>query len=243
MVKKIVSDTIYEAVVFDIDGTITTHISSWRYIHEQLGRWDALACRYQEQFLAGKISYRRFCELDAAHWRGLPEADMVALFRAVPYARNAPDCLRELKRLGFRLAALSTGLQYLPERLRAELGFDHVFSNRLCVENGRLTGGVQINISHGAKGRVLRRVLDGLGVAPERVIAVGDSEGDIPLAAAAGYAIAFNSSSPELSARVDYNCRSDDFREVFRAIVRAAGLSAQGSTCPGPARERPGSRR
>ena len=57
----------YKLIVFDIDGTITRHISSWRYIHEKLGLWDDRAFHYQEDFLAGKISYRRFCELDAAH--------------------------------------------------------------------------------------------------------------------------------------------------------------------------------
>ena len=62
----------YKLIVFDIDGTITRHISSWRYIHEKLGLWDVLARKYQDQFLAGKISYRRFCELDAAHWKGMP---------------------------------------------------------------------------------------------------------------------------------------------------------------------------
>ena len=211
----------YQAVVFDIDGTITTHISSWRYIHEKLGRWDALACRYQDRFLAGKISYRRFCELDAAHWRGIPDREMAALFRDVPYAQNAEACLRKLKRLGYILAAVSTGLQYLPERLESELGFERTLSNRLVARDGVLTGEVEINISHGAKGRALARLLAELGVAPERVIAVGDTEGDIPLVEAAGYAIAFNSSSPELSARVDYDCRGDDFREVFEAIRRA----------------------
>ncbi|MCK4249717.1 MAG: phosphoserine phosphatase, partial [Candidatus Omnitrophica bacterium] len=63
----------YKLIIFDIDGTITEHVSSWRYIHEKLDLWDVLACKYQEQFLAGRISYKKFCELDAAHWKGLSE--------------------------------------------------------------------------------------------------------------------------------------------------------------------------
>jgi len=33
----------FKMIVFDIDGTITRHISSWRLIHEKLGLWDVLA--------------------------------------------------------------------------------------------------------------------------------------------------------------------------------------------------------
>lgn len=217
----------FRAVIFDIDGTITRPVSSWRYLHERLGKWDALACRYQEQFLAGRISYRRFCHLDAAHWAGRSDAELEGLFEEVAYARYAVPCLRRLKQLGLKLAAVSTGLQYLPRRLQRELDFDAVLCNELLVgRDGRLTGGVRINITHGAKGRALTRILKELGVKPAEVISVGDSEGDLPMARATGYSIAFNSSSPELSARVDYNCRSDDFREVLRCIrsrLAAAG--------------------
>lgn len=66
----------YKLIIFDIDGTITRHISSWRYIHEKLHLWSHRAFRYQEDFFAGKISYRKFCLLDAAHWKGMRIAKM-----------------------------------------------------------------------------------------------------------------------------------------------------------------------
>jgi len=209
----------YKAIIFDIDGTITTPVSSWRYIHEKLGKWDALACRYQELFLAGRISYRKFCELDAAHWKGLPEKDIEGLFRDVPYARNAKDSIEKLKKIGLKLIAVSTGLQYLPQRLKKELRFDYILSNELEAENGILTGGVKINLTHGAKGKVLKKIIREIRVEPSRVISVGDSEGDLPISRTAGYSIAFNSSSRRLSETVDYNCKTDDFSEVYTKIV------------------------
>lgn len=209
----------YKAIIFDIDGTITTPVSSWRYIHEKLGKWDALACRYQELFLAGRISYRKFCELDAAHWKGLPEKDIEGLFRDVPYARNAKDSIEKLKKIGLKLIAVSTGLQYLPQRLKKELRFDYILSNELEAENGILTGGVKINLTHGAKGKVLKKIIREIRVEPPQVISVGDSEGDLPISRTAGYSIAFNSSSRRLSETVDYNCKTDDFSEVYTKIV------------------------
>lgn len=208
----------YKVLIFDIDGTITDHISSWQLIHEKLKIWDDLACRYQEQFLAGKISYRKFCVLDAAHWKGIPEKKVAALFKKPPYAKNALRSIKELKKMGFKLAAISTGLQYIPEKLKKDLGFDYCLFNKLLSRKGVLTGGVEINISHGAKGRILKKIFKKFRVTPHEVISIGDSAGDIPMAKNSGYSIAFNSSSKELSKIVDYNCRTKNFDEVLRQI-------------------------
>jgi len=209
----------YKLIIFDIDGTITRHISSWRYIHERLGLWTARAFRYQEDFFAGKISYRRFCELDAAHWKGMPEKRVRSIFKKVRYARNAVKSIKGLKDMGFKLAAVSTGLQFMPDRIKKELGFDYAISNRLRSRNGKLTGGVKINLEHGAKHTILAKIYRKFGVKPHEVISVGDSEGDIPLAKNSGYSIAFNCSSKDLAGAVDYNCRTEDFTEVYKKIV------------------------
>lgn len=211
----------FKLIIFDIDGTITTHISSWRYIHEKLGLWQDRAFRYQEDFLAGKIDYRKFCELDAAHWRGMDESKIRNIFKSVRYSKGAKKCIKKLKGMGFKLAAVSTGLQYMPDRIKDEMDFDYSVSNRLVSRNGKLTGGVSIKLAHGAKHKVLATILKRFGVRPHEVISVGDSEGDIPLAKETGYSIAFNSTSPELSRIADYNCRTKDFKEVYGKIIDA----------------------
>ncbi|HUW22625.1 Phosphoserine phosphatase [subsurface metagenome] len=209
----------YKLIIFDIDGTIAKHISSWRYIHEKLGLWHKQAYRYQEKFLAGKISYRKFCEFDAAHWKGLPEKKIREIFKKVPYAKNAAQYIRRLKKMGFKLAAISTGLQYIADRIKKELKFDYVLSNKLISTKGILTGKVKINITHGAKGRILRKIVKKFRVEPEEVICVGDSHGDISLARRSGYSLAFNSSDESFSKIVDYNCKTNDFKEVYNKIV------------------------
>ena len=209
----------YKLIVFDIDGTITRHISSWRYIHEKLGLWSQRAFRYQEDFFAGKIDYRRFCSLDAAHWRGMSERRIRSIFKGVRYSKNAVKSIRKLKKLGFKLAAVSTGLQFMPDRIKRELGFDYCIANRLVSRKGRLTGGVRINLEHGAKHTILARIYKRFNVRPHQVISVGDSEGDIPLAKNSGYSIAFNCTSEGLARTVDYNCITTDFNEVYRRIL------------------------
>ncbi len=218
----------YKLIIFDIDGTIAKHISSWRYIHEKLGLWYKQAYRYQEKFLAGKISYRKFCEFDAAHWKGLPEKKIREIFRGVHYAKNAVQCIKKLKKMGFKLAAISTGLQYIADRIKKELKFDYVLSNKLISRKGILTGKAKINITHGAKGRILRKIVKKFRVEPEEVICVGDSHGDIPLARRSGYSIAFNSSDESFSKIVDYNCKTNDFKEVYNKIVSISEKKLEG---------------
>ena len=212
----------YKLIIFDIDGTITRHISSWRYIHEKLGLWDVLAKKYQDQFLAGKISYRKFCELDAAHWKGMDADRLYRVFKNIEYAKNAVRVIKKLKQKGFKLAAISTGLQFIADRIKKELGFDYVINNRLNVRKGRLTGGVTINISHGGKGKIVKKILKRFKVKPGEMIAIGDSAGDIPMIKKAGYSIAFNSSCEELSLMADYDCQTNDFEAIYSCVTREA---------------------
>ncbi|MCX5678152.1 MAG: HAD family phosphatase [Candidatus Omnitrophica bacterium] len=209
----------YKLIIFDIDGTITRHISSWRYIHEKLRLWSNRAFRYQEDFFAGKISYRKFCELDAAHWKGMRIRKIRSIFRSVRYSKNAARSITKLKRQGFKLAAVSTGLQFMTERVRSELKFDYAISNLLSSRNGLLTGGVKINLEHGAKHTALAEIYKKFKVKPHEVISVGDTEGDIPLARNSGFFIAFNCSSAKLKRIADYTCKTKDFNEVYKKIM------------------------
>ena len=220
---KSIPRPVYKLIVFDIDGTITKHISSWRYIHEKLGLWDALAHRYQDEFLIGNISYRKFCELDAAHWKGISEKKLRNVFNKVPYSKNAVRSIIKLRKTGFILVALSTGLQFMTDRVKKELKFDYALSNRLISRNGMLTGGIKINITHGAKDRILKKILKKFRVKSSEVISIGDSDGDIPIAKFSGYSIAFNSSSKALSKMADYDCKSRDFNEVLSRILLISG--------------------
>jgi phosphoserine phosphatase len=209
----------YKLIVLDIDGTITRHISSWQLIHEKLNMWNEKASLYQDQFLSRRISYKRFCQLDATCWKGMPESKIASLFEPVDYMKNAKACLRKLKKRGFMLAAISTGLQYIAQTIKNELSFDYVLSNILLSRKNILTGGVKINVSHNLKARALQDICRRCRVKTSEVISIGDSAGDIPLAEKSGYSIAFNCSDKKLADLVDYNCRTNDFIEVYDHII------------------------
>ncbi len=54
------------------------------------------------------------------------------------------------------------------------------------------------------KGEGLRRLCALLGISPQRVLAIGDSENDIPLLTAAGYGVAMGNAAPRVKAVADW---------------------------------------
>ncbi|MFH1715495.1 MAG: HAD-IB family phosphatase [Elusimicrobiota bacterium] len=209
----------YRLIVFDIDGTITRHKSSWQYIHEHLGIWNSEASVYQKRFKNGEIGYSEYCELDAQHWKGLSVKGIRDLFSEIKYMPNAKESLIALKNMGFFLAGLSSGLQYIPERINSDIGFDYMLTNALIDDGDVLTGKVDINVVDGKKGAGLAIICNYLGIPIENTIYIGDNDCDIECAKNAGFSIAFNHFGANLADFVGYSCKTIDFKEVFGIIL------------------------
>ena len=190
----------YRAVLFDLDGTLTPVRSVWQHIHERLGLWDAEAHRHQQAFERGEIGYEEYCARDAAHWKGMREADLRAITDRIPYRPGVRECVDLLKEAGLVVGVISTGLTLLIERLNRELDLAYAIANRLVARNGVLTGEVKVNVEHGRKGEAVDLFCSQFGVDYREVITVGDSDGDISMFEHSGFSIAFNPAS-EATAR------------------------------------------
>ena len=83
--KDVEENPSFQLVIFDLDGTLTQERSIWEYIHKQLGKWYGFAEEYQNQFLAGKISYEEFCERDAQVWKGMRVDELLDIVKTVPF--------------------------------------------------------------------------------------------------------------------------------------------------------------
>jgi phosphoserine phosphatase len=181
----------YRAVALDVCGVLTTHKSVWQFIHEELGLWTNHAERFQEKFLAGRISYREFCDLDARLWAGIETCEMDHIIDRLPLRDGIDDLFSFLHNRSLKVGLISTGLTVLTDRLARRYGVDYAVANHLTTENGRLTGDVEIRVGHDGKGAALEEFAKDLGVNPSNVIAVGDGESDIPMFRAAGAAVGF----------------------------------------------------
>ena len=179
----------HRAVIFDLDGTLTPVRSVWRHLHEALGMWEGEARRHQEAFEQGAIDYEEFCARDAAHWKGMDEADLRSITDRIPYRPGVRECVAALQHGGLYVGLVSTGLTLLLERVHAELGLAYAIANRLVSKRGRLTGEVKVNVVHDRKGEAVDLFCGQFGIDHRDVITVGDSDGS-------GFSIAFNPASP-----------------------------------------------
>ena len=205
----------YKLVVFDLDGTLTTERSIWEYIHVKLGKWYGYAEEYQRRFLQGKISYRRFCELDAQVWRGMKVDQLRDIVRTVPFNPGVDELTSLLKDLGLKLTLISSGLDVLSEWVEEKYGFDYGVSNRLLHEDGILSGEVEIKVHYDRKAEWVRNIMDMFGARSDEIIAIGDSAGDMEMFEMAGFSISFNSSSAELDGMADVVIMGNDLSQII----------------------------
>ena len=205
----------FKAVVFDLDGTLTREKSIWEYIHIRLGKWYGFAEEYQRQFLAGKISYKEFCERDAEVWKGIKVEEMMKIIRTVPFHPGVDELISHLRQRRLKLSMVSSGLSLLTDWVHQRYGFDHSVSNDLLCEDGVLTGKVRIQVHYDKKAEWVRRVLQQYDIKPDETIAIGDSKGDIDMFQMVGFSIAFNSSCAELDQIASICIRNENLSDII----------------------------
>ncbi len=209
----------FKLVIFDLDGTLTQERSIWEYIHKQLGMWYGFAEEYQNQFLAGKISYEEFCENDAQVWKGMRVEELLKIVKTVPFHPGVDELISYLKQKRLKLSMVSSGLSLLSNWVHKKYGFDYSVSNDLLYENGILTGKVKIQVYYDKKAEWVEKILKQFGVKPEEVIAVGDSKGDMDLFQMVGFSIAFNSSCSDLEQIASVCIRSQNLVDLIDIII------------------------
>lgn len=205
----------YKLVIFDLDGTLTRERSIWEYIHKRLGKWYGFAEEYQNQFLAGKISYEEFCERDAQVWKGMKIEDLFEIVKTVPFHEGVDDLIGYLKQKGLKLSMISSGLSILSNWVHQKFGFDYSVSNDLLHEEGILTGKVKIRVYYDKKAEWVRRILDCFEIKPEETIAIGDSHGDIEMFQMVGFSMAFNPSCEELERVASLCVRTENLADLI----------------------------
>jgi len=205
----------FKLVIFDLDGTLTKERSIWEYIHKQLGKWYGFSEEYQKKFLAGEISYDRFCELDAEVWKGMKVEELSEIVKTVPFHPGVDELIGYLKHKGLSLAVVSSGLSLLANWVHERYGFDYSVSNDLLCEDGILTGKVKIHVHYDGKAEWAERILKQFRAKPAEMIAIGDSRGDLDLFRMAGFSIAFNSSCKDLDQMASICVQSQNLADII----------------------------
>jgi len=203
-------------VIFDLDGTLTKVESTWQYVHEKLGTWDAGKLS-AEDYWKGKIDYVTWAELDSYMWRGVKLARLRSIVDAIPYVDGARETIAELRRRGKFSGIVSAGISLLSDRACKELVMDFAVANELHVFRGRMTGVITVNVSLDGKPLVMKRVAESWGCSLRECAVVGDNNFDLP--SEAGLRIAFNPRDANIAAECDVVVKSTDIRGILPHIV------------------------
>jgi phosphoserine phosphatase len=195
---------VIRAVFFDLDGTLVryegvAYESSWGALGVAAGveeAWDDLLARYRGRW----EMYPDWVQKNAALLRGVPVSRVARAIFPPPYAPGAEEAIAELRRDGYVLGIVSSGVSLVADRVREELGLAFAVANELATEDGRFTGGATVRVGLGDKRAVVEREAERLGLDLGEIAFVGDHLNDIPVFGSVGYAIAYAPKDPEVAA-------------------------------------------
>jgi len=202
-----------EIIIFDMDGVLVNADSSWQFVHKafHVDNDDNI-----KRYLNGEIDYPEFMRRDIRLWGRVHIGTIAKILERVPLMKGAKQTLHQLKKLKYKTCILSGGISILAERMKDELGIDHVFANKLLVdESGMLTGEGEISVDLLKKVDVLKKLVSYENVALDRCAIVGDSIYDIPLFQVAGFSIAFNAKDSQVKDAATVVVEGKDLRKIL----------------------------
>ncbi len=185
-------------VLLDVDGVVKESPDPYTLLHQHFGTAEAGA-RYLADFLAKRISYEQFAQLDAGEWRGRTVAETKTILRRNPYVAGAHDLAAGLRARGVSIILLSSGFDLHVEDVAADLGAAEYLCNDLLHDGERLLGGMTVRVPWGGKGPIVRDLIARWRLNPADCLSAGDSTADIPTFHEVGHAVAVRPRHPDVA--------------------------------------------
>jgi phosphoserine phosphatase len=193
----------YGLLAMDMDSTLIS-IECIDEIADFAGRKEEVAA-VTASAMRGEIDWPESLRRRVKALAGLDAAALERVYaQRLRFNRGAERLLAAARRSGVKTLLVSGGFTYFTDRVRAELGFDYAYSNTLVVKDGRLAGEVTGPLvdAYGKAAHVARLKAE-LGLARERVMAIGDGANDLLMLGEAGTSIAYHA-KPIVKEKADY---------------------------------------
>jgi phosphoserine phosphatase len=137
------------------------------------------------------------------------------LHKKITFMEGGRTLLATMQKNGAYAALVSGGFTAFTSHVADKLGFDEHHANTLLIENGKLSGRVQMPIlGKDAKVASLQRIAKARGLTPADALAVGDGANDIPMLHAAGLGVALHA-KPNVQVAVDVKINHGDLTALL----------------------------
>lgn len=206
-------------IVFDLDGTLVKYENSRWY-----GSWDAIGYaaglkREFDQLTAYYLPrlelYEEWINANARLLKGMPIKRIEKQIFPPPYSKGVKDTLPKI-RGRFRTVIISSGVDFIAEKVKNDLGIEYCFSNRVLRRDGVFTGEAVCDVPLFKKLDILKRMIVELGISLGEVCAIGDNENDIPVLRSVGLGIAFEPRAEEVRAASKFSIT--DFHQLIEIL-------------------------
>ena len=191
----------HKLACFDMDSTlieqeVIVELAKTAGIGEQVAAITEAAMR-------GEMDFDESFAQRVALLKGISTDVLDDICTRLTLSTGARTTISALKALGYHTVLVSGGFTYFARYIAEQLGIDEVHANALDIEDGEVTGHVQLPIVNGAKkAAIAEHTAERLGIDMSQVVCVGDGANDLPMMALADLGMAFNA-KPIVQARAD----------------------------------------
>ena len=191
----------HKLACFDMDSTlieqeVIVELAKTAGIGEQV---EAIT----EAAMRGEMDFDESFAQRVALLKGIPTSVLDDICSRLTLSTGARTIISALKALGYHTVLVSGGFTYFARYIAEQLGIDEVHANALDIDEGEVTGHVQLPIINGAKkAAIAEHTAERLGIDMSQVVCVGDGANDLPMMALADLGVAFNA-KPIVQARAD----------------------------------------
>jgi phosphoserine phosphatase len=207
----------YDIACFDLDGTLLPETTT--VLH--LSRWngtEAVFAELERRYATGEISNVEVAEADAKNWAGVSVADAHEALSDAALIDGVAETVATLSDAGIDSYITTLTWRFASEYFAERFGFAGAIGCELDVDEKGILGTDVRPIEAIDKVEFAKKLCAERGIGPERLVAVGDSQSDLPLFDFVGLAIALNA-TPDARAIADVVLDTGDLRDVLSYIV------------------------